>query len=141
MNFRSQGTEALRTSNATALTRYRDFLTAPNTMVVGDFNDSVVWDKGAGPHTFAHTLASFMDHGLVSAYHEVHGQRHGTEKDKTYFHTFGRTFAHHIDFCFTRPGSAGQVTVGSCDDWVATRLSDHVPIVCDLQLCDTDPVG
>jgi hypothetical protein len=44
---------------------------------------------------------------------------------------------YHIDYVFVPRTSLGRlrsVTIGSRGDWIATGLSDHVPVIVDLEL-------
>ena len=54
-----------------ALEEYETFLTDTKTVgVVGDFNNSVVWDKPKSELSFQRTIEKFKTFGLYSAYHK-----------------------------------------------------------------------
>lgn len=119
---------------------------AAGVVVAGDFN---VDGKVAGWRKIQPRLAAL---GLVSAYHHYTGEGFGLESAPTYFHQRKSTAPFHIDFCFLSEHLLGQVSeqglrqvsgqvleqsfqhvsLGSFDDWVATGVSDHVPLVVDL---------
>ncbi len=119
---------------------------ASGVVVAGDFN---VDGKVAGWRQIHPRLVSL---GLVSAYHRHCGEGFGVESTATYFHQRKPSAPFHIDFCFLSEHlleqlaeqgpqqvsqqvlerSFQQVSVGSFDDWVATGVSDHVPLVVDL---------
>jgi len=123
-----------------ALAAYQDFLCATPSIVAGDFNNHVRWDKKGKAWNHANTVATFERLGFVSAYHVFHGVTQGAERHPTFY---GRTRSadgptYHIDYIFIPLASVNHmlsVEVGSRDEWIATGLSDHVPLTLDL-----DPV-
>lgn len=137
MTHRSQGTPALVASGGavTGIERYRDFLDADDAVVMGDLNNSIVWDgRGTGPRTMHALLAALGEQGFESAYHALRGEEMGRETEKTYHHTYNVDLGHHIDYCFTRLGRATRCDVGSYAAWTETRLSDHAAVTVDVQL-------
>lgn len=116
-----------------AIGHYSDFLRAQPSIVAGDFNSSVVWDRPGRERNFAFAARDLEALGLVSAYHRQSSCEFGAEPDPTHFHTYnlGRPF--HIDYCFVPEPwltPAARVTVGAAAEWV--RHSDHAPLVVDL---------
>lgn len=112
-----------------AIQKYRSFLTDKNTMgVVGDFNNSVVWDKPSSLQTFQKAIEDFEAFGMSSAYHTFSSEKFGDETRATLFHTKKREKTYHIDYAFTR--KSGSVEVGEYDDWIA--YSDHMPLIVDF---------
>jgi hypothetical protein len=120
-----------------ALNHYRDFLTSAPTVVAGDFNNNVIWDRPGWRINHAAALARLAECGLVSAYHEIRGEVHGREMTPTHYWRDrckdGPTY--HIDYIFlpkTWLGVSCRVEVGRFEDWCGLGLSDHMPLVLDL---------
>jgi exodeoxyribonuclease-3 len=120
-----------------ALAAYEQFLQARPSIVAGDFNNHVRWDKAGKAWNHANTVATFERLGFVSAYHVFLGLEQGAERHPTFYWRTrsedGPTY--HIDYVFVPHSSVGlvqSVAVGSRDEWIATGLSDHAPLILDL---------
>jgi exodeoxyribonuclease-3 len=118
-----------------AMRVYAPLFEAVPAVFAGDFNNNVNWDRGK-PADWAATVQRLGEAGLVSAYHESRRIPHGREPEPTLYwrdrRRDGPTF--HIDFCFVPLAwSIASVEVGAFDEWVATGLSDHVPLVVDVE--------
>lgn len=76
----------------------------------------------------------FESHGLVSAYHAHHEEKQRAETRPTYYFYRHRDKPFHIDETYSSPEDwkLGSVEVGSFRTWA--RLSDHVPVVVDLDV-------
>ncbi|NNF80092.1 MAG: hypothetical protein HKN05_18885 [Rhizobiales bacterium] len=75
--------------------------------------------------------------GLVSAYHAYTGETNGEETLPTHYwrdrKKDGPTY--HIDYIFMPENwlsSIKEFQVGAFEDWCGARLSDHVPLVLDV---------
>ncbi|MEA3214160.1 MAG: hypothetical protein QOJ19_316 [Acidimicrobiia bacterium] len=98
-------------------------------VVAGDFN--VVGRAGGFPRL----ARRLQELGLHSAYHRFFDEPLGAEVRPTYFHLRDRLRTFHIDFCFLSDVLIDRLTnveVGHYDDWVSAGLSDHVPVVVEL---------
>ena|ERR1700687_5778767 len=120
-----------------ALTVYERFLRARPSIVAGDLNNHIRWDRPGKQWNHANALAAFAGLGLVSAYHEFLGIEHGAEQHPTFYwrtrSADGPTY--HIDYVFVPQDSLPllkNVSVGSRSEWIASGLSDHTPLVVDL---------
>ena len=77
--------------------------------------------------------------GLVSAYHTVRGELHGRETIPTLY-WMDRTKdgpTYHIDYVFLPDRWVDRVkglSVGTFEGWCGSGLSDHVPIIIDIDL-------
>src|SRR5262245_31473444 len=123
-----------------ALNKYRNFLTERTSIVAGDFNNNVCWHRPGWRINHANAVASLAKLGLVSAYHARRGERQGGESVPTLYWRDRKQDGprYHIDYVFLNPEMLAQVSelsLGSYDDWCGSGLSDHVPIVVDLDLC------
>ncbi len=82
-------------------------------------------------------VAKAQKMGLVSAYHTINNEHHGGEQQPTHYWRDrtkdGPTY--HIDYIFGSQSIVEQAKsfqVGSFEDWIGTKLSDHVPLVLDV---------
>lgn len=111
---------------------YASFIEGGPTMVVGDFNSNLIWDRPDN-HRHADVVAALDGHGLVSIYHHWYQERQGAESRNTFYmyRTPDRGF--HIDYCFI-PRSwlpyVRGVQVGAHEAW--SDLSDHCPLIVDI---------
>lgn len=121
-----------------ALTRYRRFLSTAPVVIGGDWNGNAIWDKPGWRMNHMTKVAILRDMGLISAYHEVMGEQHGRETIPTHYWRDRRKDGptYHIDYVFVPGGwynSASLCSVGSFEDWCGNGLSDHVPLVVDVE--------
>ncbi len=121
-----------------ALTRdYRAFLAEGPAIVAGDFNNNIFWDKPGYLINHAHTVSLLESYGLVSAYHAFHGEAQGAETIPTHYWRDRRKDGptYHIDYVFaSRAWRIRAMSVGTFEDWCGAGLSDHVPLVADMEL-------
>jgi exodeoxyribonuclease III len=120
-----------------ALSKYRGFLTSAPAVIAGDLNDNVIWDKPGWRHNWASKLAIMHRLGLRSAYHAVRNELPGAETVPTLYWRDRRRDGptYHIDYVFVPATWLPNVTdlsIGTFEDWCASGLSDHVPIVVDI---------
>ena len=121
-----------------AISKYRDFIEGGATVVAGDFNDNVQWDKPKKLNKHAGNVSELANLGLQSAYHYSRGLDQGDEAEPTLYWRDRKANGprYHIDYCFAPDAwmeSISSVTVGQFDEWVATGLSDHVPMTVDFR--------
>ena len=126
-----------------ALTKYTTFLTERASIVAGDFNNNVFWHRPGWRINHANAVASLAKLGLVSAYHELRGEMQGSESVPTHYWRDRKKDGprYHIDYIFLKAQMLAQVSelvVGNYEDWCGSGLSDHVPLVVDLNL-DSSP--
>lgn len=122
-----------------SLSRYADFLAVRPAIVAGDLNSNSIWDK-PGWRINHSTKVKILEQkfGLVSAWHAVRGERHGEETVPTLYWRDrtrdGPTY--HIDYVFLPADWIGKVRVdiGTFESWCAAGLSDHAPVIVDIDL-------
>jgi endonuclease/exonuclease/phosphatase family metal-dependent hydrolase len=119
-----------------ALQTLQEFITGAPTIVAGDFNQSVAFDPGRGPgRRFREVVDALSSMGLSSAWHSRSQEAHGAETAATLYLTWKQSRPFHIDYVFA-PGWSGrsirEVSIGRYDDYVASRISDHVPLTVDF---------
>jgi exodeoxyribonuclease III len=117
-----------------ALDAYANQLSCGDNVVMGDFNSHPIFKHGHDE------LAARLERefGLVSAYHAHQSVSAGAEKHHGYYHHRDRHQPFHIDYCFvpkTWVKRIQNVSFGGYFQW--TSLSDHVPLIVDLDLQPT----
>lgn len=122
-----------------ALSRYRSFLTDGPAIVAGDLNHSIIWDKPGWRNNHQTSVDRLGQLGLVSAHHALTGEEQGAETVPTLYWRDrtkdGPTY--HIDYVFLPRlwlPHVREVTIGSFDAWCGAGLSDHVPLVLDMDI-------
>ena len=120
-----------------ALDRFADFLSERASILAGDLNNHVRWDRPGKASNHAAAVAAGAALGLISAYHEFFGLAQGAERHPTLYWRDrargGPKF--HIDYVFVPRRAAGllqRVAVGSYAKWIGTGLSDHAPVIVDF---------
>jgi exodeoxyribonuclease-3 len=100
-------------------------------VLAGDFNAPI--QKSAQHHQ--RNVDQLAARGLVSAFQAARPGC-GPLDEPTYYHQRKREQPFHIDHVFVPSGwtPALTVQVGTYDEWVATRRSDHVPVIVDAEL-------
>jgi endonuclease/exonuclease/phosphatase family metal-dependent hydrolase len=119
-----------------ALSELEQFMKSGPTVIAGDFNQSVKLDRQRGPgRRFADVLQVLDGWGFSSAWHSHHGEAHGQESSPTLYWTWNSEKQFHIDFVFSSPEvKIDAVNLGSFDQYVQGKISDHVPLVVDCSL-------
>lgn len=115
-----------------ALDFYRSWLEkSKQSVVVGDFNNSVIWDKSNNRNNFFKINSELNKVGFKSAYHKYNNEKFGQETKGTFFHTKKESKKYHIDYIYTKQFKCDSLSVGSYSDWI--DYSDHVPLVANLK--------
>jgi endonuclease/exonuclease/phosphatase family metal-dependent hydrolase len=109
---------------------------AGDVIVAGDFNANPIWDVNkAPPLKFATILDDLRARDIRSTWHEQSGDDHGAERTPTFFWRMNERQRFHIDYIFASAGLRRRietVRIGAYQDWVATKLSDHAPVIADF---------
>lgn len=116
-----------------AVTRYDHFLRVGPSVIGGDWNNNAIWDKPGWRINHLPMVARLERMGLASVYHTMTGEAQGAETVPTHYwrdrSKDGPTY--HIDHVFVPQAWIHRITafdIGTFEDWVGARLSDHVPI-------------
>ena len=119
---------------AQAIDAYREEIETRDVVLAGDLNCSA---QTANPKGHLRNVASLRNLGMESAYHAFHGMEQGDEKVGTLYWRWSRDLPFHCDQAFVPSSWASvitEATVGTFDDWVGARISDHVPVVVQVGL-------
>lgn len=112
------------------------FLQSDSSVIAGDFNSNSRWDKAAGKQSNHSKLINQLDNGLnlKSSYHTFYNQSQGNESQKTFYQNYKMEKPYHIDYCFVpKDWKINNVKIGSFDTWVQSKLSDHCPLIVDIE--------
>jgi len=113
-----------------ALRYYYDWLQeTPKSIVAGDFNNSIIWDK-PNNRDFYNINEKLELIGLSSSYHKLTSEDFSQEKQGTFYHTKNIQKKYHIDYIYTCGMDVKSINIGNFEDWV--KYSDHCPITVNL---------
>ena len=122
-----------------ALSRYRGFLGERPAVIAGDLNSNTIWDKPGWRINHSTKVRIMESMGLVSAYHAIRGEPHGKESEPTLYWRDrtkdGPTY--HIDYVFLPApwiAKVRELSIGTFETWCGSGLSDHVPVIVDIDV-------
>ncbi len=98
-----------------------------NTIIIGDFNSNVIWDKKHDSRTHGSIVRQLEDIGLYSVYHFLTGESQGNEKTPTFYLYRHTDKGYHIDHCFAAKNIIQSYRILQDSDWL--KKSDHLPII------------
>jgi len=112
-----------------AINYYKNWLGNNNerSIVAGDFNNSVIWDKKNNANNLSNINDHLEDLGFVSNYHKLKGEDFGKESSATFFHTKMESKKYHIDYIYSKNIKPKNLEVGPFSQWI--DHSDHCPII------------
>ncbi len=119
--------------------KYDAFLRNAPSFVAGDLNNNKIWDKPGWRANHMTKVGLLEKLGLVSAYHHVTGETEGAEQTPTHYWR-NRTKdgpTYHLDYIFmphVQTHAITDFTVGTFENWVGNKLSDHVPVTVEIML-------
>lgn len=120
-------------SSLEVINELSEWIAGGQSLVVGDFNNSIIWDKVKGKFNFADINATLNRLGLHSAYHHLTKYSFGAELSSTFYHTKNSEKGYHIDYCYVQDSlEIKSVEIPEYDDW--KLKSDHVPVILDLAI-------
>jgi hypothetical protein len=103
-------------------------LAAATSMVIGDLNSNVRWDKWDRWWNHSDVVRELSGVGMESIYHHCRGVSQGAEPEPTFYLQRNPDKPYHIDYAFAPalwlPSSAADV--GSAAEWL--EFSDHMPL-------------
>jgi exonuclease III len=113
---------------------HRKDLSKGKTIVCGDFNSNVFWDKKDSWWNHSDVVQELNDIGLQSLYHLTTGENQGKETKPTFFLHKNELKPYHIDYAFVSSDLIADchIEMGKREDWI--DVSDHVPLTFHLGL-------
>ncbi len=98
-----------------------------NCIIIGDFNSNSCWDHLHGKRNHTAVVKQLKSKGLVSAYHALSEEQHGSESKNTFYLYRDLKKGFHIDYAFCKDKRIRGFQVG---DFIKIQaFSDHVPVV------------
>lgn len=120
-----------------ALNYYKDLLDS-DTIVVGDLNSSIFWDKKSkNPNhiNFVDVVNLLDQYNIYSTYHDHNNIEFGSEAEQpTLYFTKNKNKQYHIDYIFASSkilSKVNNVSIGIYDDWIS--YSDHMPLIVNFE--------
>lgn len=98
-----------------------------NTIIIGDFNSNVIWDKKHGVRNHSAVVSQLEDVGLFSAYHMIFHEKQGEETIPTFYMNRNQDKGYHIDYCFVSPILLKSFVIDNQLEWLS--YSDHIPLI------------
>jgi exonuclease III len=115
---------------------YKKYLSNP-IILVGDFNSNNFWEKKYitnKAHSHKDIIEKLHEYNIESAYHKYNNCINGNEKDPTLLWQMDIGRKYHIDYCFVSENyKIKSVNIGSLKDWEENKLSDHCPLIIEIE--------
>jgi endonuclease/exonuclease/phosphatase family metal-dependent hydrolase len=106
-------------------------------IIAGDFNSNNYWEneyKAKKVHSHNDIILKLKEYGIESAYHNYFNCNNGNENDPTLLWMMKKEQKFHIDYCFiSKNYKIKNVEIGSISEWEESKLSDHCPIIVDIE--------
>jgi len=111
---------------------HADFLSAGKSILIGDLNSNVCWDKWDRWWNHSDVVKQLADLGLHSLYHHQSTELQGAETVPTFFMHRNTEKPYHIDYSFLSQEllQDAALQIGIPQNWLA--YSDHMPLIVDL---------
>lgn len=109
-----------------------------NLIICGDFNSNVIWNN---EHKTKDSLGNDKNQtnlniklnkcGLISAYHDLTGEKQGKETQYTFYMNWKLEKPYHIDYVYAGKDVITAFQIGDAEKWV--ELSDHIPLTFEVK--------
>ena len=119
-----------------SMEKYDSFIKPDNTIIIGDFNSNLKWEKPHRHIDYDHkyVVEELQKKGIESSYHYYFKEEQGDETRSTFFYHHKKEKPFHIDFCFLSKNLTerlSKVEIGKYENWI--KYSDHVPMIIDIK--------
>ena len=115
---------------------YQELLKSP-VLLIGDFNSNNFFDKDYKRKKVpSHNdiIGYLREYNIESCYHKYYNCKDGSEIHPTLLWQNKIDQQFHIDYCFSSLDfEIKNVDIGSLVEWEQTKLSDHCPLIVDLE--------
>ncbi len=112
-----------------AISYYEKLLKKKNSILIGDFNSNVFWDKLNRRSNHSMVVEKLQSFDIHSTYHRHLNELQGYETRPTFFLYHHQDKPYHLDYCFASANfmqHLSHVEVGLYEDW--KKYSDHKPL-------------
>lgn len=126
------GSPSYATQVSEAIDAYEQELASGRTVLAADFNCA---PNTSDPKPHLRNVDRLESLGLHSAYHSLHALGRGEEPVGTLYWRYSHDSPFHCDLAFVPERWVPRitsVTVGSYEDWIAPRYSDHCPVTVEI---------
>jgi exonuclease III len=108
---------------------HRSDLSHGRTIVCGDFNSNMKWDKSDSWWNHTDVINELENIGIHSVYHQLNNEKQGEEIKPTLYHQKNIEKKYHVDYAFISDDliSDCSIEIGERKDWI--KISDHMPLV------------
>jgi exodeoxyribonuclease III len=116
-----------------AINYYDKILKNNHSIIIGDFNSNVIWDKLKRIGNHSHVVQYLEGIGVQSTYHKMYNQLQGKEQHPTFYMYKQESKPYHIDYCFVSKlflNNVQNVKIGEYENYI--RYSDHMPIIIEF---------
>lgn len=116
-----------------AINFYEQYLSCSKTLLIGDFNSNVIWDKARRIGNHSTVVKYLAEKEIHSLYHYYHKEEQGKETRPTLYMYRHEDKPYHIDYCFASTDfieKLRSLDVGEFKEW--RQYSDHMPVIIDL---------
>ncbi|MBX3334721.1 MAG: endonuclease/exonuclease/phosphatase family protein [Nitrospira sp.] len=110
------------------LNLHAEALRSEISIVMGDFNSNVIWDKRHAEVSHTSVVQQLSNIGLESLYHYAQSVPQGKERDATLFLQRNLKKPYHIDYAFIPKNllTSSTIEIGESQTWL--KYSDHMPV-------------
>lgn len=109
-------------------------------ILAGDFNSNSIWDQWDRWWNHSDVVNDLLQMNIKSLYHSYFNELQGCESKPTFFLQRNRAKSYHIDYIFAAEEIEKRMMnfeIADIEKWL--KFSDHLPIICELQLAKADP--
>lgn len=136
-NDKKKITYTEQTYSAITDENYKSLLNNPS-ILIGDFNSNNFWDKEYKRKkvpTHNDIITKLRKFNITSCYHKFNNCEDGNEPDPTLLWQYKINQKFHIDYCFASSDfNLKNVAIGSLDEWEKIKISDHCPLIVNLEV-------